>query len=71
MNNLRQILHDKNLTYQALCILVSKQRTEGMSEATLTKIIKTNYYPSEPTRKALCEALGVTESEIWPDERLR
>ncbi len=65
MNKLRRILQERGLTYQEVCALVGKVRTEGMSEAMLTKIIRTDYYPSEPTREALCNALGVAESEIW------
>lgn len=65
MNNLKQIMAQKGLTYQELSIMVQLQRGEGVSEGTLTKIIKHDHYPSMETRDAISQALGVAANDIW------
>ena len=65
MNNLKQIMAQKGLTYQELSIMVQLRRGEGVSEGTLTKIIRHDHYPSQETRVAISEALGVTDNDIW------
>ena len=67
MNNLKQILDSRGLTYQELSIMVQQQRREGVSEGTLTKIIKYDHYPSEDTRVAISNALGASVADIWPE----
>lgn len=70
VNNLGRILRERGLTYQGLGQLVGNVRDgEGVSEATLTKIVKYDHVPREETQRVIAEALGLEIEEIWPIDK--
>lgn len=67
-NRLGQIMQQRRLTYQQLGKLVSAIRGKGLSESTITKIVRYDHEPTTETKAAIASALDMQATEIWPNE---
>lgn len=60
-NRLREIRKGKGLAGMGVAARA------GVSHATVIAIEKHSYLPVEITRRKIADALGVSESDIWPE----